>query len=430
MALTGLRVLDLSRILAGPFCTMLLGDLGATVFKIERPGTGDDTRTWGPPFLPLDTNSPKNDTVSTYFLSVNRNKRSIALDLKSSEGRDLCHRLAVEWADIVVENFQVGTMEKYGMGYETWAQQNPGLIYCSITGFGSTGPLKDRPGYDVIVSGMYGLMGITGYEGQPPPKVGVAMTDVLTGSLAHGAILAALHQRNMTGYGSKVETSLMETQLAALVNIASSTLNTPSTDNFSPKKWGTSHPSIVPYQAFQCKCGGYIVIGANNNKQFQEFCKVLDQPELASDARFETNAKRVESRNVLVPILEKIFLTKTRAMWESLLDNKGFSVGPVRTVQESFDCEQAKSRDMVMTLEHPVAGQIRLPSHPVKYTQSPLLQGSSLSGGSSGGGGNNCLPPPLLGQHTAETLTQVLGLTQDEVARLESIGAISCWHEK
>lgn len=195
MALTGLRVLDLSRILAGPFCTMLLGDLGATVFKIERPGTGDDTRTWGPPFLPLDTNSPKNDTVSTYFLSVNRNKRSIALDLKSSEGRDLCHRLAVEWADIVVENFQVGTMEKYGMGYETWAQQNPGLIYCSITGFGSTGPLKDRPGYDVIVSGMYGLMGITGYEGQPPPKVGVAMTDVLTGSLAHGAILAALHQR-------------------------------------------------------------------------------------------------------------------------------------------------------------------------------------------------------------------------------------------
>jgi crotonobetainyl-CoA:carnitine CoA-transferase CaiB-like acyl-CoA transferase len=404
---------------------MLLGDLGATVLKVERPGTGDDTRTWGPPFLPLDS---KDDTVSTYFLSVNRNKRSIVLDLKTTEGRDLCHRLAVEWADVVVENFQVGSMEKYGMGYDTLARQNPGLIYCSISGFGSTGPLKDRPGYDVIVSGMYGLMGITGYQSQAPAKVGVALTDVLTGSLAQGGILTALYERHSTGYGKKVETSLMETQLAALVNIASSTLNSPS--DVPPQRWGTSHPSIVPYQAFQCQCGGHIVIGANNNTQFQDFCKALDQPDLAKDARFETNAKRVEAREILIPILENIFLQKTRANWESMLDNKGFAVGPVRTVQESFDCEQAKARNMVITLDHPVAGQVLLPNHSVKYSQSPLLQAGSSSLDSFGDGMSNSLPPPLLGQHTAETLMEVLGLTQEEVTRLEFSGAISCLHKK
>jgi crotonobetainyl-CoA:carnitine CoA-transferase CaiB-like acyl-CoA transferase len=319
-------------------------------------------------------------------------------------------------------------MEKYGMGYDTLAQQNPGLIYCSISGFGSTGPLKDRPGYDVIVSGMYGLMAITGYESQAPAKVGVALTDVLTGSLAQGGILAALHERHSTGCGKKVETSLMETQLAALVNIASSTLNTPS--DVPNKRWGTSHPSIVPYQAFQCHCGGHIVVGANNNAQFQDFCKALDQPELARDPRFVTNAKRVEARDVLIPILENAFLQKTRADWESLLDNRGFAVGPVRTVQESFDCEQAKARDMVMTVDHPVAGRVRLPNHPVKYTPSPLLQVDLPLLDSFGDGRNNNLPPPLLGQHTAETLMQVLGLSQEEVARLESSGAISCLREK
>eukprot|EP00934_Nitzschia_sp_Nitz4_P007716 Nitzschia sp. Nitz4//scaffold131_size63436//38917//40200//NITZ4_006278-RA/size63436-processed-gene-0.119-mRNA-1//-1//CDS//3329535277//7706//frame0 len=421
LPLRGLRVLDLSRILAGPWCTMLLADAGATVVKLERTGTGDDTRTWGPPFLGDD---PKN-RISTYFISVNRRKKSLAVDMKNPAGLDICRRLATEWADVVVENFKVGTTERMGLDYETLASDNPGLVYCSISGFGSTGPFAERPGYDVVISGMYGLMSITGDEGGPPSKVGVASTDVLTGTLAHSGILSALYERSQTGLGKKVEVSLMETQLAGLVNIASNVLNAPE-GTPPPKRWGTAHESIVPYQAFRCMPSPslpaeeqYVMVGAGNDGQFVKLCEVLGNPQLAKDPRFLTNADRVAHRKILLPLLEERFATQTRDEWVSRLEGKGFPLGPLRSVKESFECEQAIAREVVEEMDHSVAGKIRLPRSPISF--------SSVHSEAETRDHIENLPPPMLGQHTEEVLTEILKVDCEIVDDLERVGAIERW---
>jgi crotonobetainyl-CoA:carnitine CoA-transferase CaiB-like acyl-CoA transferase len=409
--LRGLRVLDLSRVLAGPWCTMLLGDAGANVIKLERTKTGDDTRAWGPPFL------GKEEQLSTYYLSVNRNKKSIAVDIKHPEGRDICRRLATEWADVLVENFKVGTMARLGLDYDSISPANPGLIYCSVTGFGPSGPLSGQPGYDIVASGMYGLMSITGDERGSPVKVGVALTDILSGTLAHGGILAALHERNRTGHGQKVDVSLMETQLASLVNIASSSLNSqPNTP--PPKRWGTAHESIVPYQTFRCKSPAgnkdqYIVVGAGNDEQFQKFCIVLGLAELAADTRFQTNAGRVSHRDELISKLEEKFMERSRDEWVASLEGKGFPLGPVRSVPEAFECEQAVYRGMVQELDHPVVGKVRLPRSPVSF--------------SSVGRGEVTHHPPMLGEHTEEVLADILKVNASDIGRLERVGVVECW---
>lgn len=414
LPLKGLRVLDMSRVLAGPWCTMLLGDAGADVIKLERLLTGDDTRSWGPPFV-----GPQ---VSTYFLSVNRSKRSIAVDIKKQQGLDICHRLATEWADVLVENFTTGTMERLGLGYDSLSDKNPGLVYCSINGFGSTGPYASRPGYDVIVSGMYGLMDITGEEEGPPVKVGVAQTDLLTGTLANSGILSALYEREKTGVGKRVEVSLMETQLAGLVNIASSTLNSSPNDD-EPKRWGTAHASIVPYQAFKCEASSddddddqYVIVGAGNDEQFVKFCNVLQLPELSSDARFATNANRVANRSILVPILQERFAQKSRDEWVKELEGKGFPLGPLRPVSEAFKCPQASHREVVQTLVHPAVGEIKLPKTPIFFpTEDPIEDCDQV------------LPPPMLGEHTDAILTDLLDFNSTEIADLEDNGVIECW---
>ena len=421
--LRGLRVLDLSRVLAGPWCSMLLGDAGANVIKLERTKQGDDTRSWGPPFL--------NHQVSTYFLSVNRNKKSLAVNLQHDQGRDICFRLATEWADVVIENFKVGTLERYDLGYDTLSKRNPRLIYCSVTGFGPAGPLSNRPGYDVVISGMYGLMSITGDEHGNPAKVGVAITDVLTGTLAYGGIVSALHERDRTGVGQRVDVSLMETQLASLVNIASSALNSPP-NTPPPKRWGTAHESIVPYQTFSCQptTGGehqYIVVGAGNDEQFKKLCHVLGLSELASDERFFTNSSRVAHRDELIALLQAKFLEQPRDAWVSLLDGKGFPMGPVRTVPEAFACEQAKARNMVEEWDHPVAGRVKLPRSPIMYSSINIDNDSQHLDQYEMAVACQKLPPPMLGEHTEELLQEILKFQSPHIRHLERQGVIECW---
>ena len=433
LPLRGVKVLDLSRVLAGPWCTMLLADAGASVIKLERTGGGDDTRSWGPPFLG-SSNSNNNrhskyhGTISTYFLAVNRRKKSIAVDMKHKEGLDICRRLATEWADVFVENFKGGTTARMGLDYESLAKDNPGLVYCSISGFGSTGPFADRPGYDVVVSGMYGLMSITGDEDGDPAKVGVASTDVLTGALAQAGILSALYQRERTGLGMKVDVSLMETQLSGLVNIASNVLNAPP-GTAEPKRWGSAHESIVPYQAFKCQPRDgkteYIMVGAGNDLQFQKLCDVLRIHDLPSDSRFRTNADRVMNRSTLVSLLERCFATKFRDEWVTLLEGKGFPLGPLRSVKEAFECEQVAARAVIEEMQHPVAGRIRLPRSPISF--SSAFEGDSHKGEVDELFEEQDAPPPMLGQHTEQVLSQVLGLGYGKIQELENMGAVETW---
>lgn len=422
LPLRGLRVLDLSRVLAGPWCTMLLADAGASVVKLERTGKGDDTRSWGPPFV----GDPSNK-VSTYFLAVNRRKKSIAVDIKHKDGFEICRRLATEWADVFVENFKGGTTDRLGLDYATLSKDNPGLVYCSISGFGPTGPFADRPGYDVVVSGMYGLMSITGDEQGDPAKVGVASTDILTGTLAQSGILSALYERERTGLGQKVDVSLMETQLAGLVNIASTVLNGPA-GTTEPKRWGSAHESIVPYQAFRCKARHdgkteHVMVGAGNDLQFERLCQVLGMPELSNDSRFRLNSDRVAHRSVLLPLLEGRFATKSRNEWVDLLEGKRFPLGPLRTVSEAFACPQVSARNMIEEMEHPVAGKIRLPRSPITFSSS-LLESvdddiEEVQDQRS--------PPPMLGEHTEETLRGLLAMDTMDIEQLERKGVVECW---
>jgi formyl-CoA transferase len=392
--LSGIRVLDLSRILAGPYATMMLGDLGAEVIKVERPGTGDDTRTWGPPFLGGE---------SAYYLCCNRKKKSIVIDLKRPAGVEIVRELA-KTSDVLVENFTPGIMERLGLDYETLRKENPRLVYCSITAYGPDGPYKDRPGYDMVLSAVGGLMWITGEEGKNPVKVGVAITDVVTGVHASGAIMASLLWRERSGKGQLVDLSLLDTQAASLANIASSYL----VGGKEAQRWGTAHESIVPYQVFPTKDRA-VALAVANQKMWRNFCALVGKPEWADDPRFFSNPKRVENRHVLVPLVAEVMATRGCDEWVRLLVEAAIPCGPVNNMESLFSDPQLLHRGMVAEVPHPTIDKLRLVGIPVKYSETP---------------GAIRMPPPLLGQHTDEILHDVLGYGPERVAELRAQEAI------
>jgi len=393
-ALEGVRVLDLSRILAGPFCTMMLGDLGAEIIKLERPGSGDDTRTWGPPF---------SGGESAYYLCCNRNKRSMTVDLRKPEGQELVRRLAAK-SDVVLENFTPGLMKRFGLDYERLRGLNPRLIYCSITAYGQDGPYRDRPGYDMVLSAAGGLMWITGERDGNPCKVGVAITDVLTGVHASGAIMAALLWREKSGQGQYIDCSLLDIQASGLANIASNYL----VAGIEASRWGTAHESIVPYQVFATK-DRPIAIAVANQKLWEIFCKVVGKEEWRDDPRFESNPKRVQNREILLPLVAELLVGKGCEEWMDLLVEASVPCGPVNNMEALFNDPQIKQRGMVVEVQHPTIGNLKLTGIPVKYSATP---------------GRIELPPPLLGEHTDEILSSVLGYSPERIEELKRKGAV------
>ncbi len=392
--LTGFRVLDFGRVIAGAFCSQLLGDMGAEVIKVEQPGVGDETRTWGPPF--------QNDE-SVYFFCVNRNKQSITVDITRPEGQAIIRELAKR-SDVLIENFKPGILARVGLDYKDLVPVNPALVFCSISGFGRTGPGMERGGYDVIVQAVGGLMGITGEPNRPPVKVGVAMTDICTALYAHGAILAALHAREKSGAGQRIDVSLLEVQVASLINIASSYLNAGE----MPRKWGTAHVNIVPYQGFRTR-DGYMIIAGANDRLWGKLCDALDLPELGRDPRFATNAQRVAEREEVVRRLEERLISKTRREWEAILAPLGIPCGPINDMAETFNDPQVQHLQMIWEGRHPETGPVRTVRNPVTYSENP----TSLR-----------LPPPRLGEHTDAVLRDVLGYSRERIAALREGGAI------
>ena len=375
--LNGIRVLDLSRVLAGPYCTMVLGDLGAEVIKVESP-EGDETRGWGPPFAAGE---------SAYYLCVNRNKRSMVLDFKTDKGRAILHELAKR-SDVLVENFRPGTLKRFSMDYETIATLNPQLVYCSITGFGQTGPLRDRPGYDFMIQAMGGLMSISGEPDGEPMKVGVAVADLFAGQNAVIAILAAFQVRTQTGKGQHLDIALFDSQVAMLANVASSYLISGNL----PKRYGNAHANIVPYQSFQAS-DSWFVIAVGNDKQFSRLCEIIGKSELGQDSRFVTNSSRVENREELIAFLKPIFQEKTTSEWLSALDAVGIPCGPINTLDKVFAEPQVQAREMLVHMEHLKVGDLRLVGSPLKFSETPV---------------DYKLPPPRLGEHTEEVLKELL----------------------
>ncbi|PRP77136.1 hypothetical protein PROFUN_14550 [Planoprotostelium fungivorum] len=377
-SLSGVRVLDMGRILAAPYCSMILGDYGADVIKIEHLNRGDDTRSWGPPFT-------AEGGESAYFLSVNRNKRSVAIDLKKKEGLQFIYDL-VKQSDVVIENFTPGKADVLGVGYEKLSQINPKIIYTSLTGFGPDGPYKSRLAYDVMISGenscMGGLMGVTGTEDGTPVKVGVAITDVCTGLFAHGAIMAALISRGQTGVGQKIDASLLETQVAVMANIASNYLIA----GIESKPMGTAHVSIVPYQGFKTK-DGHIIVGALNDGQFERLSATLCRPDLSTDERFSSNTKRVQNRVALIDIIQNILIGGNTEHWLHVLEEAHVPCGPINSMSQVFNDPQVIHREMIHTIQHPTVGEFKTVGFPVKFSQTPPQM---------------YLPPPILGQHTKE----------------------------
>ncbi len=387
-ALAGLRVIDFSRVLAGPYCTMLLADLGADVIKVEHPQGGDDTRQWGPPWL---------DGESAYFLSVNRNKRSLTLNLKHPKGRELAHQLAIS-ADILVENFKVGTMAKYGLDYETLSQQNPGLIYCSISGYGQNGPDRDRAGYDFIVQAEAGLMSIIGPPEGPPYKVGVAIVDITAGMFASHAILAALYSRQQTGRGQMIDIALLDSQIAWLANVAQNYL----VSGQAPKRYGNAHPNIVPYEVFQTS-DGYLALGVGNDKQYQRLCDVAGRTDLWDDTRFQTNPGRVTFRDELIPKLQEVFLSRPTATWIEQLSAMGIPVGPINDIPTVMQHPQVQARQMVQIIQRPDGKDVPQLGPVAKYSATPA---------------RIYRHPPALGEHSQEILRQYLNLADHEIEEL------------
>ncbi len=392
--LAGIRVLDLSRVLAGPYCTMFLGDLGAEVVKIEQPGVGDDTRGWGPPFAGGE---------SAYFLCVNRNKQSLTVDLKSPEGISLIRRLA-QRADVLIENFRPGAMEEFGLGYDALHAANPKLIYASLSGFGADGPMAQVPGYDLIVQAWGGLMSITGTPQSGPLKVGVAIIDLVAGLMLGKSIVAALYAREKNGLGQKIDTSLMEAEVAVLINAGSNYLMSGKV----PGRWGNAHPTIVPYQSFQT-ADSYLVIGVASEGIWQRFCKAIGQAELANDARFAKNADRVANREVLIDQLTKMFRGSDNQTWLRILNEAEVPCAPIQTIDQVFSAPQVLHRSMLLEVPHPTAGKVRMAGLPVKFSATP----ASVR-----------LPPPLLGEHSAQVLSSWLDLSAGAIAELKQKGVI------
>ena len=388
-ALSGLRVLDLSRVLAGPWAGQMLADLGADVVKVERPGAGDDTRAWGPPYL--RDGDGRDTSEAAYFLSANRNKRSITIDFTQPEGQQQVREL-VQRADVLIENFKVGGLAAYGLDYASLQALNPRLIYCSVTGFGQQGPYAKRAGYDFMIQAMGGLMSITGKadgeEGAGPVKVGVALTDILTGLYASNAILAALAERERSGLGQYIDLALLDVQVACLGNQALNYLTT----GVPPKRLGNAHPNIVPYQDFPTADGDFILT-VGNDGQFRKFCEVAGHPEWAADARFATNSARVANRAELVPLIRQVTVFRTTAEWIATLEQAGVPCGPINDLAQVFADPQVQARGTRVRMAHPLAGEVDLVANPIRLSRTPV---------------DYRRPPPLLGEHNTEVLADWL----------------------
>ncbi len=409
--LSHLRVLDLSRVLAGPWSSQLLADLGAEVIKIERPGGGDDTRGWGPPWLaPKDGGEPDGQGAadergeSAYFLSCNRGKRSVAVDMATAEGQAIIHDLAAR-SDVVLENFKVGGLKKYGLDYDSLKAVKPDLVYCSITGFGQDGPYAKRAGYDVMIQAMGGLMSLTGEPDGMPMKAGVAFIDLFTGLYATVAILAALAHRDRTGEGQHVDMALLDVQVAVLANQGMNYL----VSGTPPKRHGNAHPNIVPYQAFATQ-DGHMILAVGNDGQFARFCALAGRPEVGADSRFATNPARVAHRADLVPIVADIMARRTTADWVAALEAEGIPCGPINTLDQVFADPQVRHRGLRHTLPHPTAGSVDVVRCPIRYSDAAS---------------QTEVPPPLLGQHTAQVLSDLLGVTDDRLRDLEAAGIVA-----
>lgn len=400
-ALSHVRVLDLSRVLAGPWAGQTLADLGADVIKVERPGTGDDTRAWGPPFL-KDAQGELTSEAA-YYLSANRNKRSVTIDFTRPEGQQLLRNLVVH-SDVLLENFKVGGLAAYGLDYESLKALNPRLVYCSITGFGQTGPYAPRAGYDFMIQGLGGLMGLTGRaDGEPgdgPVKVGVALTDILTGLYATVAVLAALAHRDVQGSGQHIDMALLDVQVACLANQAMNYLTT----GVAPRRLGNAHPNIVPYQDFPTADGDFILTVGNDN-QFRRFALAAGQGQWADDPRFASNAARVANRAALIPLIRQVTVFKTTAQWLMALEAVGVPCGPINDMAQVFADPQVLARGLAMTMPHGLAGSVPQVASPLRLSKTPVEYRRA---------------PPLLGEHTEEVLQQVLGMLPERIRQLQA----------
>ncbi|MBJ7250609.1 MAG: CoA transferase [Acetobacteraceae bacterium] len=394
--LTGLRVLDLTRVLAGPTCTQMLGDLGAEVIKIERPEAGDDTRGFAPPFVP-------NTKESAYFVGVNRNKKSVTLDIAKPEGQAIIHKL-LEHCDILVENFKVGALAKYGLGYEQLAKTHPRLIYCSITGFGQTGPYAPRPGYDALIQAMGGVMSLTGEPNGSPQKVGVPVADLFAGLYGCIGILAAVNHRNSTGQGQQIDIGMLDTHVAWLANQGMNYLATGE----NPPRLGNQHPNIAPYQEFPTK-DGYLILAVGNDPTFERFCKAFGQEALLADPRFATNPIRVQNRQLVTDTLTPVMKSKTTAEWIDALEALKIGCGPINTLEQVFADPHVQAREMVVEMAHGSGETVKVIANPVKLSATPPSYRS---------------PPPVLGEHTEDVLASVLKMSASDIAALREKGIL------
>jgi len=401
--LDGIRVLDLTRVLAGPWATQLLADLGAEVIKVERPGKGDDTRHWGPPFL--KDREGRDTADAAYYLACNRGKKSLTLDIARPEGRAVARALAMK-SDVLVENFKVGDLARYGLDYASLARDHPRLVYCSITGFGQAGPYSDRPGYDFMVQGLGGLMSVTGERddlpGGGPQKVGVAVSDLFTGMYSANAILAALMHREKTGKGQNIDMALLDVQVAMLANLSS----TYFVSGEAPRRMGNAHQNIVPYHVFRAS-DDFFIVAVGNDSQFAKFCEVVERPEWIEDSRFATNPERVRNRDLLVGLISGRLRERPAREWLAALEPSGVPCGPINDLSQVFADPQVRHRGMEVRAPHPAAGEVRMVANPIKFSATPVTHE---------------VAPPLLGQHTAEVLSGVLGMGAAEIARLQEEG--------
>lgn len=404
-ALSNIRVLDLSRVLAGPWAGQILGDLGAEVIKVERPGSGDDTRHWGPPFLADGRGSDTSE--SAYYLSANRNKQSITVDFTRPAGQQIIREL-VQQSDVLIENFKVGGLAAYGLDYQSLKELNPKLIYCSVTGFGQDGPYAQRAGYDFMIQGLGGLMSLTGRAndepGPGPMKVGVALTDILTGLYATIGILAALNHRNATGQGQHIDTALLDVQVACLANQAMNYLTTGK----APERLGNAHPNIVPYQDFPT-ADGDLILTVGNDSQFRKFAEIAGHPEWAEDPRFASNQARVAHRSTLIPLIRQVTVFKTTDEWIEVLERAGVPCGPINTLDKVFADPQVRARQMQITMDHGLAGSVPLVASPLRLSATPVQYRQA---------------PPLLGEHTESVLQQHLNFSPDDIAQMRASGII------